>query len=106
MVIPLPMLEDLLVFTAGIVGMTSATAVLTTWIKSRGPKNGMSREALGRLDEIAERMTRMENAIDSVAVEVERISESQRFTTKLFAERSAAPALPERGRAPGTTTPH
>jgi hypothetical protein len=40
----------------------------------------------------------MEQAIDSIAVEVERISEGQRFTTKLLAERSAvpvAPALPD-----------
>jgi hypothetical protein len=33
----------------------------------------------------------MEQAIDSIAVEVERISEGQRFTTKLLAERSGAP---------------
>jgi hypothetical protein len=30
-------------------------------------------------------------AIDSIAVEVERISEGQRFTTKLLAERSGSP---------------
>jgi hypothetical protein len=33
----------------------------------------------------------MEQAIDSIAVEVERISEGQRFTTKLLAERTAPP---------------
>ena len=32
------------------------------------------------------RMERMEHAIDSIAVEVERISEGQRFTTKLLAD--------------------
>ena len=31
----------------------------------------------------------MEQAIDSIAVEVERISEGQRFTTKLLADRAA-----------------
>lgn len=36
--------------------------------------------------EIAERLERMEQAIDSVALEVERISEGQRFTTKLLSE--------------------
>lgn len=35
------------------------------------------------------RLERMEQAIDAIAVEVERISEGQRFTTKLLAERSA-----------------
>ena len=47
--------------------------------------------------ENAERMERMERAIDSVAIEVERISENQRFLTKLLSERgehAAAGALP------------
>jgi hypothetical protein len=34
-----------------------------------------------------ERLERIEQAIDSIALEVERISEAQRFTTKLLAER-------------------
>jgi hypothetical protein len=36
--------------------------------------------------EVAARLERMEQAIDSVALEVERISEGQRFTTKLLSE--------------------
>ena len=36
--------------------------------------------------EISERLERMEHALDSVALEVERISEGQRFTTKLLSE--------------------
>jgi hypothetical protein len=38
--------------------------------------------------EISERLERMEHALDSVALEVERISEGQRFTTKLLSEGS------------------
>ena len=34
-----------------------------------------------------DRFDRMEQAIDAIAVEVERISEGQRFATKLLAER-------------------
>ncbi len=37
--------------------------------------------------ELQQRLQHMEQAIDSIAVEVERISEGQRFTTKLLAER-------------------
>jgi hypothetical protein len=44
--------------------------------------------------DVAARLERMEQAIDSIAVEVERISEGQRFTTKLLAERVPAPPLP------------
>ena len=54
--------------------------------------------------ENAERMERMERAIDSVAIEVERISENQRFLTKLLSERADAGALPRpdasRGNSP------
>lgn len=43
--------------------------------------------------DVTQRLERMEQAIDSIAVEVERISEGQRFTTKLLSERAPA-ALP------------
>jgi hypothetical protein len=36
--------------------------------------------------ENADRLARLESAVDSIAVEVERISEGQRFVTKLLAE--------------------
>ena len=36
--------------------------------------------------DVSARMERMEHAIDAIAVEIERISEGQRFTTKLLAE--------------------
>lgn len=37
--------------------------------------------------DVSARLERMEQAIEAVAVEVERISEGQRFTTKLLSER-------------------
>ena len=41
------------------------------------------------------RLERIEQAVDAIAIEVERISEAQRFTTKLMSEgRQVAPALP------------
>ena len=42
-----------------------------------------------------ERMARLENAVESIALEVERISEGQRFTTKLLhdAAHKVAPRL-------------
>lgn len=49
-------------------------------VEQGGPPK-MSGEVLARLE-------RMEQAIDSIAVEVERISEGQRFTTKLLAQRA------------------
>src|SRR5262245_11056756 len=49
--------------------------------------------------DVTMRLERMENAIDAIAVEVERISEGQRFTTKLLSERAdkaAENSIPER----------
>jgi hypothetical protein len=48
--------------------------------------------------ELTGRLERMEQAIDSIAVEVERISEGQRFTTKLLSDRpqGAPQQLPPR----------
>ena len=37
----------------------------------------------------AERLMRIEAAVESIAIEVERISEAQRFTTRLLSERPA-----------------
>ena len=49
--------------------------------------------------DVKERLERMEQAIDSIAIEVERISEGQRFVSKLMHERepqliSARPEKP------------
>lgn len=51
------------------------------------------------------RLARLEQAVDSIALEVERISEGQRFTTHLLSGRAyGAIAPPERSGS--ATTPH
>jgi hypothetical protein len=47
-------------------------------------KGGIDSGAAARIEE---RLTHIEQAIDAVAVEVERVSEAQRFTTRLLSER-------------------
>jgi hypothetical protein len=48
-----------------------------------------------QLEPVMDRLLRIEQTLDSVAVEVERISEAQRFATKLLAEREKTPAMAE-----------
>jgi hypothetical protein len=48
--------------------------------------------------DVAARLERIEQAVDAVAIEVERISEGQRFTTKLLSDRAGDPAPEPRGR--------
>jgi hypothetical protein len=62
-------------------------------------------------DTLSPRLDRMEQAIDAIAIEVERISESQRFIAKVLVERGEAPALvaetsmPERHAARASIAP-
>lgn len=50
--------------------------------------------------EVMNRLERIEQAVEAIAVEVERISEGQRFTTKLLSETRAG-KLPAPGDAGG-----
>jgi hypothetical protein len=43
--------------------------------------------------EAARRLAGLEQAVDAIAVEIERVSEGQRFVTKIFAESQGMPAL-------------
>jgi hypothetical protein len=58
------------------------------------------------------RMERLEAAVDAIAIEVERISESQRFTVNLLSERLPARSLDRVGELPSASsakrvnTPH
>ena len=52
-----------------------------------------------------ERLARIEQAIDAMAVEVERISEGQRFVTKLLADRPIAEGANDAPRLPASP-PH
>ena len=79
---------------ASIIGFTIAIGVIAqAWYSAR-LRAGVSASGAvpKRLDALEERLYRLEQAIDSVALEVERGSEAQRFTAKLLAERlEAAP---------------
>ena len=55
----------------------------------RGMVKRWEREDAGKQmsPDVTARLERMEQAIDAIAVEVERISEGQRFTTKLLSDK-------------------
>ena len=64
------------------------------------PKSSMS------LDDIARQLTALQQSVDATAIEVERLGESQRFTTKLLAERGLPDAdHPEKGAVPDVSRP-
>jgi hypothetical protein len=43
-----------------------------------------------RTDDLAPRLDRLEQAVDAIAIEIERVSEGQRFVTKILADRGSA----------------
>jgi hypothetical protein len=78
---------------SGVVGITMLF-LITRWIwrKVAGRNETPRRPALPADD--SERLKRLENGIDAMAVEVERISEGQRFVTKLLAESKGYESAP------------
>jgi hypothetical protein len=57
--------------------------MLKTWLSHREKMKELSMTT-ERLESSDERLARVENAVESIAVEVERISEGQRYVTKLL----------------------
>ena len=71
-------------FITGTVLISTIILVIAERRKAKPPQDG-------RLLEIQDRLTRIEQAVDTIAIEVERVSEGQRFTSKLLAERAEVP---------------
>lgn len=77
------------------VDVTAITAILSVFVL--GPlaivyarnlwKRGSATKVETLLErENADRLARLESAVDAIAIEMERVSEGQRFVTKLLAE--------------------
>lgn len=75
-------------YVVGTIAILSTAMVLIVGLvlRHRGKRNLAQKPV--RDAEMTERLSRMESAIETVAVEVERISEGQRFTTRLLSERA------------------
>jgi hypothetical protein len=98
--------EEILFFAGVVTAMGCSTAIILTMLKYRRERGLPQGDLQRRLDEVADRLNRIETAVDSTALEVERISEGQRFTTRLLSERSGASAFADKSRPGGSTTPH
>lgn len=79
---------ELVAFLAS-VGVTGGVAMtlIISWFRYRGQRPP---SAPARDPQQEQRLARIESAVEAIALEVERISEGQRFTTRLLAERHGA----------------
>jgi hypothetical protein len=75
-----------------VIGVTVIGAPIARAIARRIERGSRGGEpGTGLPNDSAARLERMEQAIDAIAVEVERIAEGQRFTSKLLAARADLP---------------
>lgn len=77
---------DIMIAISAMVAITSIGTPIAKAFARRIEK----RDDIKQQRAIEDRLASIEQAIDSVAVEVERISEGQRFTSKLLADRAPA----------------
>jgi hypothetical protein len=77
--------------------------MLKTWLnhQERMKELSMVKQDLTSSDQ---RLARVEQAIEAIAIEIERVSEGQRYVTRLLGDRAPLPlaSVPERS----TNTPH
>ena len=93
-----------MIFLGGSAACVAITAVIANTIIKLKQGSKTLPTAPAALSE--DRMVRLEAAVEAIAIEVERISEGQRFTTKLLSENSHHVNPPPRI-APGKfDTPH
>jgi hypothetical protein len=78
--------QEMMFFIAFLASLGAFTKIVLAIVNRRRDRLGP--DVAPRLEEIAERLSRLEQAADATALEVERISEGQRFTTKILADRT------------------
>ena len=69
-----------------ILAITTTFRFVVTTIFGRRRWRGSGDDVAAPLDDT--RLSRLEQAVDAIALEVERISEGQRFTTRLLSEQA------------------
>lgn len=71
-----------------LVGSLSVIGIVSMRLFNMGKRGGTKPS---QLDD--QRLEQLQQSIDAIAIEVERIAEAQRFTAKLMMEREEAPRL-------------
>jgi hypothetical protein len=85
--IPEMIAEFAFVGVATIAGLSAIGVGIHSYLSRVRRKDAQVLHAVGRVDD-DDRLARIEQAVDAIAIEVERITESQRFLTRLQTERA------------------
>lgn len=89
------------IFTVFVLAPIAFAAARMMWKRTNRPVQ----QAIS--DDASKRLERLEQGMDAIAIEIERVSEGQRFVTRLLSEGHSAPALPasQRGEAVESAQP-
>ena len=88
-----PDVANFAVVAAVIVVMVGALSGILVGLV-RGLKRQPPQTSLPNPIHFEQRFDQLQQSLDAIAVEVERIAEAQRFSAKLLAERGETPSLP------------
>ena len=97
-------MQDILAFQATLFICVTTGFVASLWLLLRYLALRQKRPLSSPTDAILQRLDRMEASIEALAIETERIGESNRFVARLLAERSVPKAIP--GTPERVITPH
>jgi hypothetical protein len=96
---------EMLAFQAVTIVCATAAFVASLRFLRRYVELRHERRLRAESDEIGTRLERIESAVETTALEVERISEANRFLAKLLSDR-AGPATPPPSKTGRVITPH
>lgn len=103
--------EHYLMLFGAAAGIAIVSGFISAWLGAHFGGSWAAKRALRKAREqqlthpVAEELARLGQAVDAIALEVERISEGQRFTARLLSTRVGAEPPPP-SRDPGYITPH
>lgn len=82
------LLDTVLPFIIALAALGTGGKIVTAWLRNRGGGGGVSRQ---ELQGISDQLRQLQESVDTMAVEVERIEESQRFNARLLSESRIQP---------------
>ncbi len=95
---------DEVIITTGLITFGVMLGMIATAWAGRFQRPRRGRPAVPRLAAVEERLARLEDSVNTVALEMERIAEAHRFTARVLSDR--LDALPPRNSIERVVTPH
>jgi hypothetical protein len=78
-----------------VVIVSTVAAFAGIWVVTKWGLASAKRKELGTRYRDDARLEQLQQSVDAIAIEVERIAEAQRFSAKLLAGREGAPRIPQ-----------